>query len=1238
MRIVIDLQGAQGASRHRGIGRYSLHFAQALVRNAVDHDVFIALNGNFADTIESIRAGFQGLIPQDRIVVWDAPSPVASANTANTQRRQAAECIREAFLAALQPDWLVVTSLFEGWGDDAVTSIGRHTKLLTAVVLYDLIPLIYRDLYLSHPAFNRWYQEQLDHIRRADLLLAISDSSGREAVDYLDFDPASVVPIGTDCDARFRPTELTDAQREHLRTAYGIDRPFVMYTGGIDHRKNIEGLIRAYAALPRVISGSFQLAVVCAAQASDRERLLSVAREVGFAEGELVFTGFVPDDDLLALYNACTLFVFPSWHEGFGLPVLEAMRCGKAVLAANTSSLPEVVGRSDALFDPFDERSMAALMEHALTNEAFRCELERHALSHSQRFSWDATARKALAALQAAPRPTAISPVPAPQGRRPRLAYVSPLPPERSGIADYSAELLPELMRWYEVEVIVAQSEVSDAYIRNNCPIRTVDEFRARAASYDRVLYHFGNSHFHAHMFALLEAIPGVVVLHDFFLSGIQAHRQVHGHPTHAWDQSLLDSHGYCAVRERYAAADTADIIWRYPANVSVLQSALGVIVHSTYSCSLACQWYGDDAAVDWAVIPHLRVPVTAEGREAARAVLGLAEDDLIVCSFGLLGPTKLNQRLLAAWLASPLATDPKAYLVFVGENDDGNYGWSLLRRIRESGVGERIRITGWADAQSFRHFLSAADIAVQLRTLSRGETSGTVLDCMNHGLATIVNAHGSMAHLDPAGVWMLQDAFDDNELIEALATLARDAGRRHGLGAKAREIIQTRHAPQGCAAQYFDTIEGIYRRAEADLPGLLSNFARHSVPEEVWPSLAASLARSFPPEPRQRQLLVDVSELVQRDARSGIQRVVRAMLREWLHNPPQGFQVEPVFATAEAPGYRYARRWTCDFLGIPSDWTEDALADAWVGDVFIALDLQPHVAPFQQSYLQTWRNHGVKVWFVVYDLLPVLRPQMFLEGAQPIHTRWLEAISHFDGVACISHAVADEMAQWLAAFGPKRERPLAIASFHLGADVEQSVPTKGLPADAKAVLAALKSRPSFLMVGTVEPRKGHAQTLEAFELLWDDGLDANLVIVGKQGWMVERLVERLRAHPAFGKRFFWFEGITDEYLEKVYAASTCLIAASYGEGFGLPLIEAAQHKLPIIAREIPVFREVAGEHAFYFNDNTPEALAQTIQNWLEMHDKGQHPRSDAMPWLTWKQSANQLLEILGIQPTQVIR
>ena len=180
------------------------------------------------------------------------------------------------------------------------------------------------------------------------------------------------------------------------------------------------------------------------------------------------------------------------------------------------------------------------------------------------------------------------------------------------------------------------------------------------------------------------------------------------------------------------------------------------------------------------------------------------------------------------------------------------------------------------------------------------------------------------------------------------------------------------------------------------------------------------------------------------------------------------------------------------------------------------------------------------------------------------------------------------------------------------------------MPEDAQVVLDRLAQAPSFLMVSTVEPRKGHQQTLEAFELLWARGVDANLVIVGKQGWQ-KAIAALLHNHPQFGKHLFWLKGISDEYLEKVYTASACLVAASEGEGFGLPIVEAAQHQLPILARDIPVFREIAGEHAFYFDGLEPARLATALEKWLSLDAVGAAPQSSGIQRLTWAESAEQL-------------
>ena len=206
------------------------------------------------------------------------------------------------------------------------------------------------------------------------------------------------------------------------------------------------------------------------------------------------------------------------------------------------------------------------------------------------------------------------------------------------------------------------------------------------------------------------------------------------------------------------------------------------------------------------------------------------------------------------------------------------------------------------------------------------------------------------------------------------------------------------------------------------------------------------------------------------------------------------------------------------------------------------------------------------------------------------------------------------------------RSEPLHIGFFHLGADLERA--SKSLPKGRSGLWQTIGACPTFLMVGTIEPRKGHVQALRAFELLWADGFDVNLAIVGRQGWRMDELVKRIRKHSETGKRLFWLDDASDEDLVQVYESSAALLAASEGEGFGLPLVEAARYGLPIIARDLPVFRELASEHAFFFAGREPRELADAVKEWLKLSVEGQAPASGPIPRLSWAESAQQLLDV----------
>jgi glycosyltransferase involved in cell wall biosynthesis len=326
--------------------------------------------------------------------------------------------------------------------------------------------------------------------------------------------------------------------------------------------------------------------------------------------------------------------------------------------------------------------------------------------------------------------------------------------------------------------------------------------------------------------------------------------------------------------------------------------------------------------------------------------------------------------------------------------------------------------------------------------------------------------------------------------------------------------------------------------------------------------------------------------------------------------------------------------------LGVNGGWLPDYPIETIDGDLLLIADFTSGLAvqAHQAGIFSDFKERGVGVHFFVYDLLPIQMPHCFPPGEFGF-SEWLKTMTTIaDGAICISHAVAEDLRNWMITQGPTRERSLMIDWFHLGADLVNSIPTKGLAQDASKILKMLQSTPSFLMVGTIEPRKGYLQTIQAFTQLWRAGFKINLVIVGNEGWTslpnnqrqtIPQIVHMIQNHPELGKQLLWLKQVSDEYLAQLYTNSICLIAASEGEGFGLPLIEAAQQGLPIIARDLPVFREVAGEHAFYFNGFDPQDLVKAIQAWLQLKEGNQHPMSQSMPWLTWEQSTKRVIEVL---------
>ena len=834
MHILFDMQSCQSESRLRGIGRYSLSLVKAVIRNPAKHKVSILLNGLYSiDIINTVRNEFKDLIPQENIYIFSAPGPVAYYDTNNHARNNAAKICRDLAIANINPHIVCNTSFSEGFVDDFVVSISDFNRGVKQFsIVYDLIPLLNKDVYLVDENFKRFYMNKLVELESADGLLAISESAANEVRNNTGINASKVTNISSAIDAHFVKCDISDEQQVLLRQKYNINKEFVMTIGVLEPRKNIEALIHAFSLLNEEVRNNHTLVLACQIKPHDKERLLAIARKHGLNDDDIAFTGFIPDDELVALYNICKLFVFPSIHEGFGLPPLEAMSCGAATITSNTTSLPEVTGWDDAMFNPGDVQEISDLILKALVDDKFRKALKENAEKQASKFSWDISAEVAINAFEA------------------------------------------------------CLNEVSE----------------------------------------ISEIISNKL------------------------DNSI--------------------------------------------------------------------------------------------------------QKILT--------TNP----VLVDEVDILGSAWALAR----------------------------------------------------------------------------------------------------------------------------------------------NSYATHK-----------------------KQLLVDISVLVQHDARTGIQRVVRSVLSNLLSLEYNGYIIRPVYCEM-GKLFHFANIYLKENYGI--DYGDDEPVLFSKDDVLLGLDLTAHLFPYLNNQLNAIRKCGAYVYYIVYDIIPLLHPDWTDANVRAAFPLWLKSIAeNSDGLVCISRSVASEVDAYLDENKDiiTRNPYLNIRHFHLGADISASRPSLGKPENCVELLAKLKNQPTFLMVSTVEPRKGHEQVLLAFEKLWNEGIACNLVIVGKKGWGVDDLVNRIDKHDQKEHCLHWLNNIGDDFLSELYGETNALIVASYAEGFGLPIIEAAQQALPIIARDIPVLREIAGDNAFYFSGNDPDSLYSTLKDWMEMEKIGTIPDSKNINWYTWKESTVQLLEQLPL-------
>jgi len=259
-------------------------------------------------------------------------------------------------------------------------------KILT---IHDLIPLLYPDSYSRNLA-KRWNTSLKLIVNRADHIITISQKTREDCIKYLDIPKKDITVTPLGYSNVYHRMENIKEVKKYIKTNYNLEG-YILFVGRVEARKNLTPLIKALYELKK--SGLNHKLVIIGGMGWQHEEVLQEIQRLNL-EDEVIFPGYIREEDLVKFYNAADLFVYPSLYEGFGLPPLEAMACGIPVITSNTSSLPEVVGDAGIMVDPLDVDALADSMHRVLTDEALQRKLRDKGIARSREFSWEKTARK----------------------------------------------------------------------------------------------------------------------------------------------------------------------------------------------------------------------------------------------------------------------------------------------------------------------------------------------------------------------------------------------------------------------------------------------------------------------------------------------------------------------------------------------------------------------------------------------------------------------------------------------------------------------------------------------------------------------------------------------------------------------------------------------------------------------------------------------------------------------------